>query len=80
MTFQIHGLPAKAFEPLFELSDAELVHRQITCCNADADQGYPCRVALSEAAKVDALLLLNFEHFSLATPTVHHMRSMCQKM
>lgn len=68
MTFQIHGLPAKAFEPLFELSDAELANRQITRCHADADQGYPCRITLSEAAKGDALLLLNFEHLSLATP------------
>ncbi|WP_298359560.1 DUF1203 domain-containing protein [uncultured Litoreibacter sp.] len=68
MTFQIHGLPAKAFEPLFDLSDAELAKRQITRCNADADQGYPCRITLSEAAKGDALLLLNFEHLPFATP------------
>lgn len=68
MTFQIHSLPAKPFAHFFDLSDADLKDRHITRCVADADQGYPCRVTLREAAKGEELLLLNYEHLALASP------------
>jgi len=68
MTFQIHGLPAKTFNALFELSDEDLENRQMTRCSVDAAQGYPCRVSLTEAVIGDDVILLNYEHLTLASP------------
>ena len=68
MSFHISGLAAESFAPLFELSDAELASRSIVRRVADTSPGFPCRVSLRDAAVGETLLLLNYEHLSVATP------------
>jgi len=68
MSFHISGLAAESFAPLFELSDAELASRSIVRRVADTSSGFPCRVSLRDAAVGETLLLLNYEHLSVATP------------
>lgn len=68
MSFQIHGLSAAAFAPLFELSDKALGNHNITRHHADAPQGYPCRVSLCEAPEGEELLLLNYKHLTFPSP------------
>lgn len=68
MSFQIKGLPAKTFAPLFKLSDTELAARAAVRVTADRLPGFPCRVSLCEAQAGELLLLLNYEHLSVASP------------
>lgn len=62
--FRLTGLAPEAFDPLFDLSTAELDARGIRRVVADADVGFPCRVSLADAAAGDELLLLPFEHLA----------------
>lgn len=66
--FQLHGLPAEPFAPLFELSDAELAQRQIRRVRATEKPGYPCRVSLEDAEAGEELLLLPHAHQTADTP------------
>ena len=66
--FQLVGLDAAAFAPLFDLSDAELAARGAVRRFADASPGYPCRVSLRDAALGEELLLLPFEHQPALSP------------
>lgn len=66
--FQLIGLSAKLFEPLFEMSDAQLAARGIQRQIADAHPGYPCRVGLEDAAPGEELLLLTFMHQPATSP------------
>ena len=68
MSFQVSGLPGAQFAPLFGSSDAELARRNIVRRTADTSPGFPCRVSLVDAAPGETLLLLNFEHLSVASP------------
>ena len=68
MSFQVSGLPVAQFAPLFGLSDAELVQRDIVRQTADTSPGFPCRVSLRDAEPGETLLLLNFEHLAVASP------------
>ena len=68
MDFQITGLPLAEFQPLFALSDAELAQRNIVRRIADERPGYPCRVSLRDADYGERVLLLNYEHLSVASP------------
>jgi hypothetical protein len=69
MHFRITGLPAEQFEPLFALSDAELARHGAVRRIADArEPGYPCRVSLADSRPGDQLLLVNYEHHSVASP------------
>jgi hypothetical protein len=68
MSFQITGLPAAAFAPLFALSEAELASRAAVRLVADQRPGFPCRVSLREAEPGETLLLVNYEHLSVAGP------------
>jgi Protein of unknown function (DUF1203) len=68
MDFEITGLPAAAFESYFALSDAELAMRGALRMVADRRPGFPCRVSLRDADPGETVLLLNFEHLSVATP------------
>ena len=67
-TFQLVGIEHKQFEPLFDLSDAELASRGIIRCIADSDAGFPCRVSLEDARAGDELLLLHYLHHSAVSP------------
>ena len=69
MSFRITGLPAEAFAPLFNLSDAELVARGAVRKIADGRvPGYPCRVSLTDSQAGDELLLVNYEHHGVDSP------------
>jgi hypothetical protein len=68
MSFQIKGLPAAEFAPLFSLSDGELRARNARRVIADKQPGFPCRVSLRDADPGETLILLNYEHLPLATP------------
>jgi hypothetical protein len=68
MSFQIKGLPAEAFVPLFKMSDTELAARAAVRVTADRRPGFPCRVSLCEARAGEMLLLLNYEHLCVAGP------------
>jgi hypothetical protein len=60
MTYRIAGLPAAEFADLFALDPAALAARGGRRVTADADAGYPCRVALADARAGDELILLNY--------------------
>jgi Protein of unknown function (DUF1203) len=68
MSFQIKGLPAATFAPLFKLPDAELATCAAMRVTADRHPGFPCRVSLRDAKKGENLVLVNFEHLAVATP------------
>jgi hypothetical protein len=68
MSFQVSGLPGAQFAPLFGSSDAELARQDIVRRTADTSPGFPCRVSLVDAVPGETLLLLNFEHLSVASP------------
>jgi len=68
MAFQIHGLPAAPFQPLFTLDDAALAAHQAVRRIADHAPGYPCRVSLRDAAPGETLVLAHFEHHPVASP------------
>jgi hypothetical protein len=68
ISFQIVGLSADQFSPLFELSDAKLAKlnaRRVTALNKP---GYPCRVSLADAEVGEELLLLSFRHQAADSP------------
>lgn len=67
-SFQLIGLPAEPFAPLFALSDAQLATRGAQRVIADASPGYPCRVSLADAAVGEELVLLPYEHQPAASP------------
>jgi hypothetical protein len=68
MSFQITGLPLSQFAPLFSLTDQELAARDAIRVVSDGKSGYPCRVSLQEAEQGESLILLNYEHLSVASP------------
>jgi Protein of unknown function (DUF1203) len=68
MSFQIRGLPVTPFAPLFGLPDEELARLAAVRHTADKSPGFPCRVSLRDAEPGETLLLLNFEHLSVASP------------
>lgn len=67
MSFQIRGLEAEPFAPLFQLSDAALGAMGAKRVHADEADAYPCRVSLTRVAVGEELLLLNHAHQT--TPT-----------
>jgi hypothetical protein len=67
MSFRITGLPAEHFAGLFDLSDEDLAARGVVRVVAD-DDGYPCRVSLTDAEPGQELLLVNYEHHPVASP------------
>ena len=67
MSFKISGLPLAEFKPLFALSNAELEALHMVRRIADRS-GFPCRVSLQDAEVGECLLLLNYEHLSVASP------------
>ncbi len=67
MSFVVSALPVAEFQPLFDLSDAELAERGILRRRVD-EPGAPCRVTLEDAAVGETVLLLNYEHQPADTP------------
>jgi hypothetical protein len=68
MNFQITGLPASRFAPLFVLGDEALAARGALRRVVDRQPGFPCRVSLRDAEVGETVLLLNYEHLPVASP------------
>ena len=66
MNFRIVGLPANEFTHLFELPDADLA--AVGGVRRIADGNYPCRVSLTDSQPGEELVLINYEHHSVASP------------
>jgi len=62
MSFQIRGLEAEPFAPLFQLNDAALGAIGAKRVHADEADAFPCRVSLTRVAIGEELLLLNHAH------------------
>src|SRR5262250_2733733 len=67
-SFQLVGLPAEPFEPLFELQDRELAALGAKRVIACEHPGYPCRISLVDAEVGEELLLLTYAHHRVASP------------
>jgi hypothetical protein len=67
MPFQIRGLEADAFAPLFSLKEEELRAIGAQRVHAEEADVYPCRVCLKRVGEGEELLLLN--HIHQPTPT-----------
>jgi hypothetical protein len=68
MSFRISGLPLADFTPLFGRPETELASHGAIRMRADRRPGFPCRVSLRDAEPGETVLLLNYEHLSVATP------------
>src|SRR5947207_12983375 len=66
MNYRIVGLPANEFTHLFELPDADLA--AVGGVRRIADGNYPCQVSLTDSQPGEELVLLNYEHHSVASP------------
>lgn len=62
MTFQMRGLEAEAFAPLFRLNDRDLDAIGAKRVYADEADAYPCRISLMRVPVGEELLLLNHVH------------------
>jgi hypothetical protein len=60
MTYRISPLDRAHFAPLFAMDDEELAQHAAIRVVADADRGYPCRIALDDARSGDRLILMNY--------------------
>jgi hypothetical protein len=67
-SYRILGLDPAPFAPLFDLDDAALLRLGARRTRADEAPGYPCRVALEDAAVGEELILVNHTHQPAATP------------
>jgi hypothetical protein len=67
-SFQLLGLPASPFTPLFSLSEAELSEIHAQRVVATSNPGFPCRVSLDDAEIGEELLLLPYTHQPAASP------------
>jgi Protein of unknown function (DUF1203) len=67
MSFRISSLPVEPFQPLFGLSEAELLKHGARRQVADAKPGFPCRVTLADAEPGESLLLLNYDHLPVSS-------------
>jgi hypothetical protein len=62
MRFRISGLPVTQFEPLFALSDAELIARGARRCPDAPGSRRPCRVSLRYTPPSETAILLTYTH------------------
>ena len=70
MSFRITGLPAEDFAHLFALPEEELPEHGAVRRIADGrTPGYPCRVSLTDSQPGDELLLVNYEHHPVDSPS-----------
>ncbi len=67
MAFQIRGLDAEPFMPLFGLDESGLRVIGARRVHADEPDAYPCRVSLRRAEVGEELLLLNHAHRTAPT-------------
>jgi len=67
-SFQLVGLPAEPFAPLFELPDHALAALSARRVVATGKPGFPCRVSLRDAEVGEELLLLHYRHQPASSP------------
>ena len=67
-SFEIVGLPAAPFAPLFSLPEAELSKIHARRVFATEKPGFPCRVSLTDAEIGEELLLLPYTHQPADSP------------
>ena len=67
-SFQLVGIGHEQFEPLFQLTDAELTQYGAVRQYASESPGYPCRTSLQDAEIGEELLLLPYMHQPAASP------------
>jgi hypothetical protein len=67
MVYRIQGLKQREFEPLFALSEDELVQCHARRVRAE-ERGAPCRISLKEAEAGESLLLVNYVSHDVPTP------------
>lgn len=68
MSYIVSGLPLADFQPLFDLSSAQLAERGVVRMEVTAPNGFPCRISLEDRPVGDTVLLLNYEHQPADTP------------
>jgi hypothetical protein len=67
MTYRITGLDPAPYKPLFGLSDEDLAERGVVRMTV-ADNGFPCRVSLTDREIGESVLLLNHLSHDVANP------------
>ena len=68
MSFRLMGLDPQPFAGLFALSDQDLARHRGVRRTAANDTDYPCRVSLTDAARGDEVLLVNYLHQPADSP------------
>ena len=68
MNFQIGGLDEEHFRYLFGQDAEELSKYGVERMTVESQPGYPCRVSLKDVEIGETVLLMNYEHLSLASP------------
>ena len=68
MAYRIAGLDPATFTELFTLDEAALAARGARRVTASTDRGFPCRVALRDAAQGEELILLHHTSHDVDTP------------
>ena len=68
MSYRVRGLAPETFDPLFDLSKAELRARGIVPVLVETKPSAPCRISLTDAEPGETVLLLNYLHQSADTP------------
>ena len=67
-SFQLVGLAADQFAPLFGLAEDKLLTMNARRVVATVKPGFPCRVSLEDAEIGEELLLLPYEHQNARSP------------
>ena len=67
-SFQLLAMPYERFEPLFSLSNKELLAMDARRMIADDKPGVPCRVSLVDAEVGETVILLPFTHHDVSSP------------
>jgi hypothetical protein len=67
MTYRITGIDPAPYRHLYGLSDAELRERRIVRMTV-TDDGFPCRVSLTDRGIGESVLLLNHVSHDVANP------------
>ncbi len=68
MAFRISPLPISRFQHLLGASAETLSSYGAVRMRVDVKPGFPCRVSLEDAEIGESVILVNYEHLSVATP------------
>src|SRR5690606_11325310 len=66
--FLVSALNFEDFEPLFGLTDEQLLSRGMRRMVVDSFPGYPCRVSLEDAQVGEEVILLTYTHHKTDSP------------